>query len=284
MLSEPLFYLPAALVLGLLVGSFLNVVIYRLPIMIENYWQTEARTILNQEQPKAPTFNLCVPASACPHCHERIRPWQNVPILSYLFLRGRCHYCHAPISPRYPFVEALTGACFFTVAWVWGATPVTLAGLVLTAALIALTFIDADTQILPDEITLPLVWSGLLFNLFFSFVPLKSAVLGAATGYLILWIFYQGFKLLTGKEGMGFGDFKLLAALGAWLGVAAVPVIIITSCITGIAAAVVMQTARKDAAIPFGPALASAGWVVFVAYAPVMQLVNWWLRLSGFTS
>ena len=283
MLPEQGMYIFFALIFGLLIGSFLNVVIYRLPIMMQRSWQTEAREVLGLSEEAEPlsTFNLCRPSSACPSCHAPIKPWQNIPIISFLMLRGRCQHCHTPISWRYPLVELLTGLAFATVIWVFGATPIALGGLVLTTALIALTFIDADTQLLPDQITLPLLWLGLLFNLMVGFVPLREAVLGAAAGYMSLWLLYQVFKLITGKEGMGYGDFKLLAALGAWLGVSNLPIVVFMAALVGIVASIILRVARNQP-MAFGPALAIAGWVVLVANEPIRQLIQWWLRLSGF--
>ncbi len=248
MLPEQGMYIFFALIFGLLIGSFLNVVIYRLPIMMQRSWQTEAREVLglSEEAETLSTFNLCRPASACPSCHAPIKPWQNIPIISFLMLRGRCQHCHTPISWRYPLVELLTGLAFATVVWVFGATPIALGGLILTTALIALTFIDADTQLLPDQITLPLLWLGLLFNLMVGFVPLREAVLGVVAGYMSLWLLYQVFKLITGKEGMGYGDFKLLAALGAWLGVSNLPILVFMAALVGIVASIILRVARNQ--------------------------------------
>lgn len=272
-----------ALLLGLAVGSFLNVVIYRLPIMLERSWQKEAQQLLGlPETASTPAiFNLCVPASACPHCHRPIKPWQNIPLLSFVFLRGKCAYCRAPISWRYPAVELLTGVAFAVVVWRLGVTPIAGMGLLLTAALIALAFIDMDTQLLPDQITLPLIWLGLLMNLYFAFVPLQQAVWGAVVGYMALWLLFHLFKWITGKEGMGYGDFKLLSALGAWLGVSTLPVMIILAALVGIVASIVLKVARNQP-MAFGPALAISGWLAFVFSDPLMRLIHWWLQLSGF--
>lgn len=281
MLTDTLFFSAVALILGFAVGSFLNVVIYRLPIMMERSWQTEARMALQLPVGNSTRFNLCVPPSACPHCQHKIRWWQNIPLLSYLILRGRCAACTVPISPRYFCVELVTGLAFAAVVWHYDVTPVAAGGLILTAALIALTFIDADTQLLPDQITLPLLWFGLLFNWYCEFVPLSAAVWGAALGYLSLWSLFWLFKLLTGKDGMGYGDFKLLAALGAWMGAAALPLIVFMAAIVGIIASVILKIARSQP-MAFGPALAVSGWIVWMANSQINQLIHWWLRLSGF--
>lgn len=275
-------YIPLAVLLGLLVGSFLNVVIYRLPIMLEKQWQLAAKQHLNlplTEQDQLP-FTLSTPPSRCPRCGNSVKPWQNIPIISYLLLHGRCHSCRSPISCRYPAVELLTGILFGIVAWRYGYTYTTLGGLIFTAALVALTFIDADTQLLPDQLTLPLIWLGLLFNWQVGFVSLPQALMGAVGGYLSLWSLFHLFKLITGKEGMGYGDFKLLAALGAWLGVGTLPVIVFVAALVGLVAALVMR-ATKGQPIAFGPALAIAGWLVFAANSHILQGIHWWMHKSG---
>jgi leader peptidase (prepilin peptidase) / N-methyltransferase len=281
MLTDTLFSGIVALILGFTVGSFLNVVIYRLPIMMERSWQTEARMALQLPAENSTRFNLCVPPSACPHCQQKIRWWQNVPLLSYLLLRGRCAACAVPISPRYFCVELLTGLTFAAVVWRYDVTLVAASGVVLTAALITLTFIDADTQLLPDQITLPLLWLGLLFNWYSGFIPLSAAVWGATLGYMSLWSLFWLFKLLTGKDGMGYGDFKLLAALGAWMGASALPLIVFMAAIVGIIASLILKVARSQP-MAFGPALTIAGWIVWMANSQINQLIHWWLRLSGF--
>ncbi|MGE9658609.1 prepilin peptidase [Snodgrassella alvi] len=281
MLTDTLFFSIVALISGCAVGSFLNVVIYRLPIMMERSWQAEARMALQLPAEHTSHFNLCVPHSACPHCQHKIRWWQNIPLVSYILLRGRCASCSASISPRYFYVELLTGIAFAAVVWRYDVTPVAAGGLILTAALIALTFIDAETQLLPDQITLPLLWLGLLFNWYCEFIPLADAVWGAALGYLSLWSLFWLFKLLTGKDGMGYGDFKLLAALGAWMGAAALPLIVFMAAIVGIIASLILRVARGQP-MAFGPALAIAGWIVWMANSQINQLIHWWLRLSGF--
>lgn len=271
-----------AVIFGLLVGSFLNVVIYRLPIMLERRWNHLAKEQLGlPEEETLSTFNLLTPASHCGHCGTRIRPWQNIPLLSWLMLRGRCAHCQKAISLRYPLVELLTGILFGLMAWQYGLTVVTIGACVFTAFVIALTFIDADKQILPDELTLSLLWSGLLFNLITGFVPLHKAVLGAILGYLSLWLLYHVFKYLTGKEGMGYGDFKMLSAIGAWLGFSVLPVVVFLAALVGIVAAVVKQV-KNGQPMAFGPCLAVAAWLIFLFYDQVGLALNWWLTKSGF--
>ncbi len=240
------FSIPLAVILGLLIGSFLNVVIYRTPIMMEREWTQFSKEHLGIEltdEEKQP-FNLRKPDSRCPECKSPIRFWQNIPILSYVFLGGKCHSCKTAIGIRYPLIELLTGVLFGIVAWQYGWSWATIGGFILTAILIALTFIDADTQYLPDSLTQPLIWIGLLFNLNDTFVPLHSAVLGAIAGYMSLYTLCAVYKLLTGKIGMGNGDFKLLAALGAWLGVGILPVLIFMAALVGLVGALVARTIR----------------------------------------
>ncbi|MDQ2077729.1 A24 family peptidase [Marinimicrobium sp. ABcell2] len=255
-----------AAILGLLVGSFLNVVIYRVPKMLEREWHEQCCELLEQE-PKTGSdkpFNLVVPNSTCPHCGHGIKPWENIPIVSYLFLKGRCSACGASISARYPIIELVTGVLSFFVIYHFGANLTGLSVLVFTWALIALTMIDIDTQLLPDNITLPLLWLGLIVNSFGVFTSLTDALWGAVAGYLSLWSIYWLFKLLTGKEGMGFGDFKLLAALGAWMGWQMLPLIVLMSSFVGAAIGIGMILIRgrdRNIPIPFGPYLAIAGWL-----------------------
>lgn len=255
---------PGLLCLGLLVGSFLNVVIYRLPLMMETRWRRDCCELLEIEQEKqdAP-LNLATPNSHCPQCKTAIKPWQNIPVLSYLLLGGKCSNCEAPISPRYPAIELVTGLMTMSLAWFFDASPALIGAVLLTWSLIALTMIDIDHQLLPDDITLPLLWLGLLFNLNGTYVTLTDAVIGAMAGYLTLWIVYQGFKLLTGKEGMGYGDFKLLAALGAWAGWQMLPEIILVSSVMGAICGIALMAVKRrgrEIPIPFGPYLAIAGW------------------------
>ena len=257
--------------LGLFVGSFLNVVVYRLPLMMENGWRAECREFLELEaeptdQDKEP-FNLVVPRSACPSCKKQISAWQNIPVISWLLLRGKCGNCKNPISVQYPLVELLTGVMSLAVAMKFGATLETVFALIFTWSLISLALIDFHTTLLPDSITLPLMWLGLVISLSPIFVDAHQAIIGAAAGYMILWIVFQAFKLLTGKEGMGFGDFKLLAALGAWLGWMKLPLIILLSSLTGAVIGIMMMVAfkhKRDKAIPFGPYLAIAGWIALI--------------------
>lgn len=265
--SEPLL-LACTAVLGLLVGSFLNVVIYRLPLIMERRWQQEAREILGTpaEQPPA-ALTLSKPASRCPACGAPIKAWQNIPLVSWLAMRGKAACCGVVISPRYPLVELLTGLMSAACAWRFGFGLELAGALALSWALIALAFIDLDTQLLPDDITLPLLWAGLAFALLGGLVPLESAVIGAIAGYLALWLVFWAFKLATGKEGLGYGDFKLLAALGAWLGWAALPQIILLSSIVGAVTGITLVLLRRQqrgAAMPFGPFLAAAGWLALM--------------------
>ncbi len=254
-------------VFGLLIGSFLNVAIYRLPKMMQresdNYVAHESGLSL----PHTDRFDLSLPRSACPHCGHRISALENIPVFSYLALRGKCASCKAPISARYPAVELLTAALSTLLIWRFGAGLAGLATLLFAYLLIAMTFIDADTQLLPDDLTLPLLWAGLLVNLNGTFTTLPDAVLGAAAGYLILWAIYWLFKLATGKEGMGYGDFKLLAALGAWLGLGMLPMIILLSSVVGATVGIflIVFTKRgRDNPIPFGPYLAAAGMIALL--------------------
>jgi leader peptidase (prepilin peptidase)/N-methyltransferase len=251
-------------------------VIYRLPVMLERRWQRDARDLLALEPNGAaePRFDLIAPRSRCPSCETPIRAWQNIPVISWLWLRGRCAACGTPISARYPFVEVLTALCTIVIVAVFGYTWTALAALGLTWALIAAAFIDYDTTLLPDGITLPLLWSGLLINIGGTFTDLASAVIGAAVGYLLLWSVYWAFKLVTGKEGMGYGDFKLLAALGAWLGWQTLPVLILVSSLAGVViggGALLIQRERRP--IPFGPFLAIAGFVTLLGRDRFVALV-----------
>lgn len=278
------FTLIASGLFGMVFGSFLNVVIYRLPLMLEARWKAECTALLQgRDYAAGPApFNLVFPNSHCPHCHNPIRAWQNIPIASYLFLKGRCYHCQTPISWRYPAIEILTGIGVACCVWQWGLGWQALAASIMTCTLIALTMIDFDHQLLPDNLTLPLLWLGLAINSTGMFVSLHSAVWGAILGYTLLWGMYWLFKLLTGKEGMGYGDFKLLAALGAWLGAAHIPVIIILSTVTGsiIAGAYLLLSRQSsNTTIPFGPFLAIAGWLSFFIGN---DLILWYRHLGGF--
>jgi len=254
--------------LGLIVGSFLNVVILRLPARLEHGWRQQAHEFLGTvPTAEAAPPDLVVTASHCPHCKHRLAAWDNIPLLGWLLLRGRCRYCKAPISIQYPLVELLTGVASAVIAWQLGFGWPLLAGLVFTWILIAASGIDFRTQLLPDQLTLPLLWLGLLIALVPLFVDAPTAILGAAIGYLSLWSVFWLFKLLTGKEGMGYGDFKLLAALGAWMGAASLlPIILVSSLIGAIIGGTVLAVRGKDRStpIPFGPFIAAAGWVWFV--------------------
>ena len=262
--STPWLWLLTAAGLGLIVGSFLNVVIYRVPVMLQRSWEAQCAELKGESPPAPPPFNLVRPASTCRQCGHRVRARENVPVLSYLALRGRCTACKTRISPRYPVVEALTGLLTAYAAWRFGITAATLGAWLFLWLLVALTFIDLDTQLLPDNLTLPLVWLGLLFNLNATFVPLPEAVVGAVAGYLVLWSVYWLFKLLTGKEGMGYGDFKLLSAVGAWLGWQMLPLVILLSSLVGAAVGIVLIATRRNnrhTPIPFGPYLAGGGLI-----------------------
>ncbi len=271
--TVPAAFIGACLVVGLMVGSFLNVVIHRLPKMMERDWLQQCAELTRSHQADTPApataepaapYNLVVPRSACPHCNHAISAWENIPIFSYLLLRGRCRGCGAAISPRYPVIEGISGVLSAWAAWHFGFGPAALGALLLIWALLALTAIDFDTQLLPDAITLPLLWTGLLFNLSGVYANLPSAVLGAVVGYLALWLVYWGFKLATGKEGMGYGDFKLLAALGAWMGWQMLPLIILLSSLAGALVGITLIVALRhgrNIPIPFGPYLAAGGLV-----------------------
>lgn len=252
---------------GLCVGSFINVVAHRLPQMMEREWQSQCAELRGEALDPAPPLSLAAPRSRCPHCGHQIRAIENIPVASYLLLRGCCAHCGNAIPRRYPLVEAGTGLVSALLAWHFGTGWQTLGALALVWALITLTLIDVDTQLLPDSITLPLLWLGLLFNLHGSFVDLGSAVIGAMAGYLSLWSVYWLFKLVTGKEGMGYGDFKLLAALGAWLGWQMLPAIILLSSLVGalVGLALIVAARRgRHVPIPFGPYLAAAGLIALL--------------------
>jgi leader peptidase (prepilin peptidase)/N-methyltransferase len=292
--SSPALFAGCVFLLGLIVGSFLNVVIYRLPIMLEREWQTQAAEVLaagkGAASDPAPMvrFTLSTPGSACPKCKAPIKAWQNIPVFSWLVLRGRCAACQAPISARYPLVELATGLLSAWVAWHFGFSLPAACALLVTWSLIALTGIDIDHQLLPDNITLPLLWAGLLAAVALGPVvgtalPVspQDALIGAAAGYVSLWLVFHAFKLVTGKEGMGYGDFKLFAALGAWLGWKLLPLVIILSAASGAVLGIVLIALRgrdRSAPIPFGPYLAAAGWLAMM-YGDSM--LNTYLRVSG---
>lgn len=278
----PAFVLSVAL-LGLVIGSFLNVVIYRLPVMMQRDWRKQAREILElPEEPEQGTFNLVLPNSCCPHCGHQIRPWENIPVLSYLFLRGKCAGCKAPISKRYPLVELACGLLSGYVAFHFGFGWQAAGMLLLTWGLLAMSMIDCDHQLLPDALVLPLLWLGLIANQFGLFTSLEDALWGAIAGYLSLWSVYWLFKLLTGKEGMGYGDFKLLAMLGAWGGWQVLPLTILLSSLVGAVLGVIMLRLRNQETstpIPFGPYLAIAGWIALLWGD---QITATYLQFAGF--
>ncbi len=260
--SEPTVFIIVSTILGLMVGSFLNVVIHRLPIMMEREWHANCLELQGKDVPEQSKYTLVTPRSACPKCQHQIAAWENIPVISYLVLGGKCSACKTKISLRYPLVELFTGILIGAVAYQYGYTSLTLFAWLFVFALVALTFIDFDTQLLPDDITLPLLWLGLLFNLNVGFTDIKSAVIGAVAGYLILWSIYWLFKLVTGKEGMGYGDFKLLAAIGAWFGWQLLPAVILLSSVVGAVigiALILLKGKGRDSAIPFGPFLALGG-------------------------
>jgi leader peptidase (prepilin peptidase)/N-methyltransferase len=261
--------------LGLLIGSFLNVVIHRLPVMTQREWQNDCAALLETKLEDAPAepFNLVTPRSRCPNCGHAISAIENIPLLSYAILGGKCRGCKKPISARYPFVELLSGVTAAAVVIHYGFSPATVFALALTWSLIVLAAIDFDTQWLFDSITLPMLWLGLVVNYFGIFVSLEEAVLGAVFGYLALWSVYWGFKLATGKEGMGYGDFKLLAMLGAWLGWKVLPVIIVLSSVVGACIGIglmVFTSHDRSKPIPFGPYLAIAGWIALLWGGDIM--------------
>jgi leader peptidase (prepilin peptidase)/N-methyltransferase len=270
----PAFYIPVAGLTGLIVGSFLNVVIHRLPIMMERQWRNHCREFMAGEGDtrldhpvELERYDLVSPGSRCPHCGHAIRALENIPVISYLVLRGRCAACKASISPRYPIIELSAAMLSMIVAWRLGFTPAAGAGLVLTWALLSLSVIDMDHQMLPDVITLPLLWLGLLLNLNGVYTDIHASVIGAVAGYLALWTVYKVFKWFTGKEGMGYGDFKLLAMLGAWLGWQALPVVILLSSVVGAVVGITLIAVRgqdRNIPIPFGPYLAAAGWIALL--------------------
>lgn len=281
--GNPALFVTTVAVLGAIVGSFLNVVIQRLPLMMERQWQRQCAELANPEAPEQAQepFNLAKPDSRCPHCGHKIRAWENIPVLSYLFLTGRCAGCGAKISLRYPIIEAATALLSGFAAWRFGVSWETVGALLLTWSLIPLTMIDIDHQLLPDSITLPFLWIGLGLNLFGLYTDLGAAVIGAIAGYLSLWSVYWGFKLLTGKEGMGYGDFKLLAMFGAWLGWQQLPAVILLSSLIGAAIGIGMMALRgrdRSIPIPFGPYLAIAGLIAFYWGD---DLTGAYLRFSG---
>ncbi len=267
-------FIALASLLGLLIGSFINVVIHRLPKMMEHDWQMQCAELRSEVLSETEKFTIVTPRSRCPHCGHAISALENIPIISYLFLRGCCRDCKASISLRYPLVELLTGVLFGVAAWHFGYSWAAIGAMFFCAIAVALTFIDFDTQLLPDDLTLPLLWAGLLFNVWGNYTSLENAVIGAIAGYLSLWLVYWGFKLFTGKEGMGYGDFKLLAAIGAWVGWQVLPLMILMSsfvgALVGIALIVIARHGR-NVPIPFGPYLAAAGIIALFWGKPLTQ-------------
>jgi len=278
---SPVFLAFAVLLLGLCVGSFLNVVVHRLPLMLERDWRRECRSLLSLDpEPETAPLSLVAPRSRCPSCQAPIKAWHNIPVVSWIALRGRCAACAAPISAQYPLVEAACGALSLACALKFGWSPALAGALLLTWALLALTMIDLRTQLLPDSITLPLLWAGLLLSLFAVFTRPAPAIIGAAAGYLSLWSVYHVFRLVTGKEGMGYGDFKLLAALGAWFGWQALPLIVLLSSLAGAVIGLGLIALRRhdrNVPIPFGPFLAAAGWLMLIAGPELTQA---WMRFT----
>ncbi|MBO1256436.1 prepilin peptidase [Alteromonas sp. 5E99-2] len=286
--SVPWFFYSVIIVVSLMVGSFLNVVIYRLPIMMERSFKYECNAYFNADENEAAnaknvaapqdTFNLAKPDSTCPHCKHAIRAWENIPVVSYLFLKGKCSQCKSPISVRYPLVELTTALLSLWVAYFFGPGYAALAAVLVTWFLIAMSGIDLDTMYLPDQLTLPLLWFGLALSLAGDnglFISPSDAILGAIFGYLSLWSIYWLFKLITGKEGMGYGDFKLLAALGAFTGWQGLPIIILLSSLVGAVVGItiiVTQNKDKNLQIPYGPYLAAAGWLTLMYAQPITDL------------
>lgn len=279
--NSPAVLITFTLLLGLMIGSFLNVVIHRLPIMMERSWKQEYQSYFHpEESSQLSPFNLIKPDSECPQCQHKIRAWENIPLLSWIWLKGKCSQCKTPISARYPLVELLTGIISGWLAWHFGFGWPLLAALFFSWLLVAMTFIDLDRMLLPDQLTLSLLWLGLLLSTQHVFVSPVDAIIGAAAGYLSLWSVYWGFKLLTGKEGMGYGDFKLLAALGAWMGWQYLPMIILLSSFVGAILGIIMlslQGKEKGQAIPFGPYLALAGWITFLHGEHLSDLYWSWM-------
>jgi leader peptidase (prepilin peptidase)/N-methyltransferase len=279
------------IILGLLVGSFLNVVIYRLPVMLKREWRTDccnylqenynAKIQIDTEKEPAQPFNLVKPDSICPNCGHKIRAWENIPVISYLFLRAKCSNCKTSISFRYPFVELLSAVLSAACAWHFGFSVAGVSAIFLTWALISLAWIDYDTQYLPDQITLPFLWLGLLLNLNNTFTDINSAIIGAVAGYLALWSVHHVFKLVTKKEGMGYGDFKLLALFGAWLGWQYLPQIIILSSLVGSLigiSLIIFKNHQRQTPIPFGPYLAIAGWIALLWGNEINQYYMNWIK------
>jgi len=285
----PTLYYPFVLLIGLLVGSFLNVVIFRIPKMMEQEFRSECCDFLavkdeKTTQSRHQKITLSTPNSTCPSCQTPIKPWHNIPVISYLFLRGKCANCKTPISARYPIIEAATGLLSVLTIYLIDFNSAGLVALVLLWSLICLTMIDIDTQLLPDSITLPLLWIGLIANYFGLYTSLEDALLGATFGYLSLWSVFWLFKIVTGKEGMGYGDFKLLAALGAWMGWQFLPLVILLSSLVGAIigiAGIIILGRNKNIPIPFGPYLAIAGWIAFIWGE---RIIDFYFQFIGLTA
>lgn len=283
--SHPELFLGAVALVSLLIGSFLNVVVYRLPVMMERDWHRQAREVLDTDEAdnEGETFNIVMPRSRCPQCGHQITAIENIPLVSYLWLRGKCSACRNPISLRYPTVELATALMSVVVAWRFGPTWQCAGALVLTWALIALALIDLDHQLLPDSITLPFLWLGLVLSLFTVFVDSHASIIGAAAGYVALWAVYHAFRIVTGKEGMGHGDFKLLAMLGAWMGWSALPVVIVLSSVVGAAVGVgliLLRGHERSRPLPFGPFLAAAGWISLLWGNDLIRMYLHWAGVA----
>jgi leader peptidase (prepilin peptidase)/N-methyltransferase len=281
--GHPWAFVALASLLGLIVGSFLNVLVWRLPTMLEREWRAQALEVLGMPaEPAGPTYNLMHPSSCCPHCNHPIRPWENIPLLSYLFLRGRCAHCQGAISPRYPLTELACALISAWVAWRFGFGWQAGAVLVLSWGLLAMSLIDADHQLLPDVLVMPLLWLGLIVNGFGLLTTLPEALWGAVIGYMSLWSVFWLFKLVTGKDGMGHGDFKLLALLGAWGGWQILPMTLLMSSLVGVVVGLILMRLRKShasAPMPFGPYLAIAGWIALLWGG---QITDFYLQSVGF--
>ena len=281
--GHPWAFVALASLLGLIVGSFLNVLVWRLPTMLEREWRAQALEVLGMPaEPAGPTYNLMHPSSCCPHCNHPIRPWENIPLLSYLFLRGRCAHCQGAISARYPLTELACALISAWVAWRFGFGWQAGAVLVLSWGLLAMSLIDADHQLLPDVLVMPLLWLGLIVNGFGLLTTLPEALWGAVIGYMSLWSVFWLFKLATGKDGMGHGDFKLLALLGAWGGWQILPMTLLMSSLVGVVVGLILMRLRKShasAPMPFGPYLAIAGWIALLWGG---QITDFYLQSVGF--
>lgn len=285
---DPMLFTIAAVIFGMVFGSFINVVIYRLPIMLEQQWRSQCRELLDEDSASSTeageepvSFNLMSPPSSCTSCETPIKPWHNIPVIGWLMLRGRCAACGAPISMQYPLVEAIGGIMAGIVAYILGPGVEAIAAMAFSWALLTLSVIDLREQLLPDLITIPLMWVGLLLSLFGVFVEVHSALIGAISGYMSLWLIYWIFRLATGKEGLGYGDFKIFAALGAWMGWQALPVIIVMSSVVGAVLGLTLLSTglqKRGQRMPFGPFLATAGWITLLWSD---QIIHYYYALFG---